>query len=1013
MSSSAVQNPQVHSAQLLSQAMFTMAKQRRRIVVASLTALCLIAAALAWWTTSERVDIPRGIMAAKNALLRRQYEKALAECNSLLKADPHLSEVLIVKGECLQRLGRTDDAMTVYAQIENDGSTNAVAARLTEASVFLQRGEITKCLLTLDQAESVSPDSPVLISLKASALTASGRRWESMPYLRRSLDAGVGDTQANLIYLAVPDQMPRPDESYLAKVVQNKDTLGAIGAARISMALGFGDRAESFLLRSQASHPDVQEVYIQYATLLLNANRTEAFLATIFPESVSLESHPEYWVLLGRYFQETGHSDVAIRCYWEVLRRHPDQDRACYQLGQLLASDQHLEESRLFIERAGRLAQLVEKASLLYDHPNDKSAMATCAEITYQLGRYRESRHWCELLLMERPPDDVLARVRRTLELLQQETDVWQDDKLNVAEHVNLDRYPLPDFSRLRQLNIDTTAIGDQDNGFVSSGSAAVEGSLRFSNDAEAARLQFVYRNGSDSATEGRRMFEYTGGGVAVLDLDHDGHEDVHMTQGTDWPPDSTQTAYLDQTFRNIRGIEFVNTSDVTGVGDAGFSQGSSAGDFDNDGFSDLYVGNIAGNTLYRNNGDGTFTDVTPTAGIGHQHWTTSCAIVDLNGDSLPDLYDVTFLQGVDIFTKICEGEDGIPRSCAPAAFEAAPDFVWENQGDGTFRPFPAASGFNVPDGDGLGIVVSDFDQSGRLSIFIANDGRANFFFVPQSTTSSQLTWEEVGIVNGTAFDATGRAQACMGVAASDFDKNGSLDLFVTNFFQEANTLYVNMGANTFLDQSKRFGLHDPSYGYLGFGTQFLDADLDTWQDLVVTNGHVDDFRHKNIPYRMKPQLFQNKNGNRFPEIAQNSIGPYFDSEHMGRGMAILDWNRDFLTDVVISQLDEPSALLTNKTMPVGKGTGLRLVDNKADRDAIGSRIVVESVNGASTYFLNAGDGYQSSNTKELILATVADEEAFSLRIFWKSGITQVFENIKPGNHYTAVADREALYSCP
>jgi tetratricopeptide (TPR) repeat protein len=990
-----------------------MAKQRRQKVLALLTVLSLIAAASTWWITSERADIPRGIMSARNSLLRRQYQKALEECNSLLNADPNLSDVLIVKGECLQRLDRIDEAMAVYAQIENDDSANSVAARLTEASVFLHRAEITKCLLKLNQAEAVSPDTPLLISLKASALTASGRRWESLPYLRGSLEAGVGDKLANLIYLAVPDQMPQPDEEYLAKVVQNKDTLGAIGAARVAMGMGFPERAESLLLLSRAHHPEVQEVHIQHATLLLDANRREEFLATLLAENISLESHPEYWLLLGRYSQETGHNDVAIRCYWEVLRRHPDQDRACYQLGQLLAADQHLKESRLFIERAGRLAQLVEKASLLYDRPNEKSAMATCAEISHQLGRYRESRHWCELLLTERPPDDILARVRRTLALLQQESDVWQDHELDIAEHVNLDRYPLPDVSHLRQLHTDATATGDQDHGIASSGAAAVEGTFRFSNDTDTAGLQFVYRNGSDPAIEGRRMFEYTGGGTAVFDLDHDGYDDVHMTQGSDWPPDSTQTTFLDQTFRNIRGIEFVNTSDVTGVSDSRFSQGVSAGDFDNDGFPDLYVGNIAGNTLYRNNGDGTFTDATPVAGIRHEHWTTSCAIVDLNGDSLPDLYDVTFLQGDDIFTKICEGEEGIPRSCAPAAFEAAPDFVWENQGDGTFRPFPAESGFNVPDGDGLGIVVSDFDQSGRLSIFIANDGRANFFFVPQLNTSSGMTWEEVGIVNGTAFDATGRAQACMGVASADFDKNGSLDLFVTNFYQEANTLYVNMGANTFLDQSKRFGLHDPSYGYLGFGTQFLDADLDTWQDLVVANGHVDDFRHKNIPFRMKLQLFQNKNGNRFLEIAQNSIGPYFDSEHMGRGMAILDWNRDFLTDVVISQLDEPSALLTNRTEPVGKGTGLRLVDNNGDRDAIGSRVMVESVNGQSTYYLNAGDGYQASNTRELILATPAEDEEFSLRIFWRSGTTQVFENIKPGRHYTAVAGRDTLFSCP
>ena len=664
----------------------------------------------------------------------------------------------------------------------------------------------------------------------------------------------------------------------------------------------------------------------------------------------------------------------------------------------------------MFIERAGRLAKLVEKASLLYDRPQDKPAMMACAELTLGLGRYRESRYWCELLLSERPPDDILGQVMQTIEKLQTLPDiVWQDAALNVGTHVNLEEFPLPDLQQLRQLQTDADRVTDIVDVIADTG--VETGRFKFSEDADAAGLRFSYRNGADPLTEGRRMFEYTGGGVGIFDLDLDGHDDIHMTQGTDWPSEKGQTNFVDQTFRNLRGNGFANVTEHAGLGDAGFSQGVSAGDFDNDGFPDLYVGNIAGNTLYHNNGDGTFADVTASSGIGHQHWTTSCVVVDLNGDSLPDLYDVTFLQGTDVFTKICEGEDGIPRSCAPAAFEAAPDFVWENLGDGSFRQMPAESGFNTPDGDGLGILVSDFDQSGRLSIFIANDGRANFFYVPATAMPPHTEWQEIGVVNGTAFDAVGQAQACMGVASADFDKNGSLDLFVTNFYQEANTLYVNMGSNNFLDQSKRFGLHDPSYSYLGFGTQFVDADLDSWPDLLVANGHVDDFRHKNIPYRMKPQLFQNDGGKRFQEVTQESVGPFFAAEHMGRGMAKLDWNHDFLSDVVISQLDEPAALLTNRTAPKGQGTGLRLIDNSSDRDAVGTRVVVDVEGETSTYFLTAGDGYQSSNSREVIIATPEGCKEFNLRVYWKSGVCQTFDHVTPGAHYVAADSKTQLFS--
>ncbi|MFO0999838.1 MAG: FG-GAP-like repeat-containing protein [Planctomycetaceae bacterium] len=980
---------------------------------AMLAAMVVALCAGSFFLLPDRVNVPQAIAVAKRLMLSKDYEKALLECRRILSDRPDQTEAMIIEGECLQRLGRLDEAMRVYAAIGNDGSEQSLAARLTEASVYLQRGELTPCLAQLDIAEAIAPDSATLIALKANALTACGRRWESMPYLRKALDAGVGDPLANLIYLAVPDQMPQPNEKYLELVVQKKDPMGAIGAARIAMALGFTDRANELLSLAEQTNPQLPELHIQQSALYLNSNQTEKFLSKILKDSVNLKDHPEYWLLLGRFTQEAGQSDTAMRCYGEVVKRHPDQDRACYQLGQMLAANGQLTESRVFIERAGRLAKLVEKASLLYDQPEDYSAMAECAELTRRLGRSRESRYWCAFLLSRNPPETIIPRVKLILEQLQQQSDAWQDQTLNVASHVSLEQYPLPDMDSLQ--NMLTRFKSSTEDKPTPGESQAGQPSPKFTETSGSVGLQFTYRNGSDTSTQGRRMFEYTGGGVAIIDFDLDTFDDVHMTQGSDWPPQRDQREFLDQTFRNKRGLQFQNISADIGLDESGFSQGATSGDFNCDGFPDLYVANVSDNSLFQNNGDGTFSNVTEAAGVGHKFWTTSCAIADLNGDSLPDLYDVTFLQGDDVFSKICEGEEGIPRSCAPAGFEAAPDFVWENLGDGTFRSFGNEIGLEATDGDGLGILISDFDLSGRLSIFIANDGRANFFFVPNTARPPYSSWNEIGVINGTAYDATGQAQACMGVASADFDKNGLLDFFVTNFYQEANTLYVNMGESNFLDQSRRFALHDPSYGFLGFGTQFLDADLDSWQDIVVANGHVDDFRHKNIPYRMRPQLFVNDRGGRFVESDKDAAGPFFSAEHMGRGMARLDWNQDFLADIVISQLDEPSALLTNGSSTKGQGTSLRLIDPTADRDAIGTRVILEQPEGtpSATYFVTAGDGYQASNSRELILASPTEAHEFSLRIVWKSGQNQIFRNVKPGGRYIALAGRDSLWECP
>ena len=973
----------------------------------------LLVVSSAFWLLFSHfsVDTTDGLRQVESELSSGKYEQAIAGCDKLLTRSPGLTDALIVKGESLQRLNRIDEALQVYSQIPDNDAEHSVSARLTEASIFLQRGNIVAAQQRLELVESISPSEPLLGPLMMNALTAAGRRWESMPYLRNSLAEEVGDTLTNLIYLAVPDQMPQPNEAFLATVINRKDSLGALGAARVAMALGEVDRAIIFLEHCRVNHPELAEARLQYATLMLNENRQKEFRKIISENTAAMTDHPDYWLLCGREAQESGNPKVAIRCYWEVLRRYPNQDRACYQLGQLLAAEGRSEESRLFIERAGRLAQLVEKATVLYNRVDDTEAMSVCAEMTLALGRYRESRHWCNLMLMFEPPPKETGLFLKQLNELGDRGQLWQDDELDLAQRFRFEDYPLPAFPSPEQ----TTDQGGTTSSELADSLSSQQGTefpIRFVDDSVVTGLDFTYRNGSDASTEGRRMFEYTGGGVAAIDLDLDGFFDVHMTQGTDWPPSPDQTEFLDRCFRNIRGRCFQNVAAVSGLDDRGFGQGVAVGDFDNDGFPDLYVGNLNGNRLYRNNGDGTFDDATRGSGLGHRYWTTSCAIADLNGDSLPDLYDVTFLQGEHVFTQICKGSDGIPRSCAPAGFDAAPDFVWENLGDGTFRQFPADSGFDVPDGDGLGIVVANFDRSGNLGIFIANDGRANFFFTPRMEQGRILGWQETGVINGTAFDALGQAQACMGVASGDFDHDGLPDLFVTNFYQEANTLYVNMGSNAFLDQSRRYGLHDPGYAYLGFGTQFLDADLDSWPDLAVANGHVDDFSHKDIPFRMRPQFFRNRAGDRFNEIPQTSIGVYFTSEHLGRGLAVLDWNRDFLADFVVSQLDEPSALLTNTSPSRGSGTGLSLRAVNGARDAIGAVVVAETGDQSVHYQITAGDGYQSANSREIILATPMDCPAFTIRIQWRSGAEQTFEDVRPGRHYVAIEGHADLADC-
>jgi hypothetical protein len=379
-----------------------------------------------------------------------------------------------------------------------------------------------------------------------------------------------------------------------------------------------------------------------------------------------------------------------------------------------------------------------------------------------------------------------------------------------------------------------------------------------------------------------------------------------------------------------------------------------------------------------------------------------------LNGDSLPDVYDVTFLDGEDVFTRICRSNDGVPRSCAPAGFAAAPDHVYFNRGDGTFGEVTQELGFEAADGDGLGIVVADFDGSGHMGIFVGNDGRANFFFAPTSTAKGDLHWQEIGVLSGLAYDDSGAAQACMGVAAGDPNNDGRVDLFVTNFYNESNTLYVNLGPNVFTDRARSSGLREPSWSLLGFGTQFLDADLDGWEDLIVTNGHVDDFTHKQIPFKMRPQFFQNRNA-RFSERFGKDLGPFFDQPKLGRGLAKLDWNRDGRTDIAVSNIGDPASLLTNQTHNAGCGLGLRFTGTKGSRDAIGTRVVLVAKGARLERQLTAGDGYQSCNERRLEFGLGEDRTTVDLEVHWPGGMVEKFPDVETGTEYRVVEGRGQL----
>lgn len=838
------------------------------------------------------------------------------------------------------------------------------------------------------QALLIAPRSTAIHRQYAILKSICGRWWEQIPHQLRVVQANQHDL-TTLLSLALADRsLANPMLADALHTASPDDPLGMLAAARLALERQEIDQATQLLRTAIELDADLIQARVRLGKLLFEQNSIAEFEQWITDLPPSADSHPDTWILKGHHELNADSPLTALRCFCEAILREPNSADALMQAGQILRQLSLDSTAERYMERA-RLLQEFQNAVQAVNAADSFENRLLAANLAERLGNLWEALGWTQLAAKH--PDALTSTIEDVTRLQEVTADLPLErtaPQHNPARHLRLADYPLPNRS------VDNLVTNEVVSPFGTVRTA------RFSEQAQSAGLVFRFHNGSHDIDEGiQYMFEVLGGGIGVVDLNMDLYPDLYLPQGSRWPPRESQTELVDQIFLNRGDGRFLDVTDRCGIAETSFSQGVAVGDYDSDGFPDLLIGNIGRNRLLLNNGDGTFSDSSDLAGLNDDQWTSSVAIADLTGDGHPDLYVVNYLEAEDLFERLCG--PGKNRACLPQLFRAAQDRLLVSQADGRFADGTRLSGLTNDHGKGLGLVIGSFSHPHKLDVFVANDTVANNFFRNEcSDDGSRHAFRDSALLNGLAMNGAGQTEACMGVAVADADEDGQQDLFITNFHGETNTFYKQMSPGLFEDQTRIRGLSQPSIAKLGFGAQFLDANLDGRWDLFVANGHIDNYSSDGqTEYRMQPQLFLNAGAVGFVEAESSTLGQFFETRRLGRSVARLDFNHDGREDLVVQHLDAPIALLENTTPHSGHFVSLRLIGTSSSRDAIGTTVQLRLKHRTITRQLLAGDGFMASNQRVINLRWLVEEAVETLEVKWISGTTEVFDHIPPDAH--------------
>ncbi len=947
---------------------------------------------------SQKSDANEPIERNVNEAIHISREKALAEVHDHLEAgrteqaiellyqllvlNPKDAEVLFYLANVNAEKGKLQEAIDLLSEISPDEPEAGVAALGVAAEWCFELEQFVEVERRYLKILELEPSANMARRPLAYLYNRQGRRHEAVKLIRELCRSG-DVTQDELHALIVEaDAMYDPPGSQPAPGERAYWPIGPMGRARLEFTEHrYAEAAIQVepMVRSGEAPPSVVAFY---GLAVAESQDDEKFDWWLKQVDERARAYPEYWAAIGTRLMADARFEEGLRALAEAIAGDPTDIRSTRRVVQAFRAMNNQPLVDQWVQRYQLLADSVALGGDIADGRIER--IVSLAEKLETLSRKLEAILWLGIFSVRQNVDDDVMRQLNAERLATLEKKQAFPTKEDIFDGWEVDARPLPDLLPGRS----TADVLDR-----SLVSPPIRQTVvpRFRDISAEIGLDHAYEIAATPQNRAFAIYQQNGGGIAIIDYDLDGMPDFYLAQGAADSPTFVATK-SDQLVRALVSANKSSVLDITtwaGLRESSYTVGVTSGDWNQDGFPDLATSNIGSTVLLINNGDGTFhprllevdTDLTTLR--------TSLAMGDVNGDAIPDLFVLNYMRGSGIADKPPLNVEGFAtKPMTPHDFEPQLDQLWLNQKNGDVSQIKVGR-HGIDESYGLGVVLTDFDVDGGNEVFVGNDAKANQLWKYDEESQS---WTDIAVVRGCAFGSLGAPTASMGIAVGDFDNSGSIDLHISNFYNESSSLYLSQDG-MFRDLNVKFGIDRSSKSVLGFGTQVLDYSNDGWLDLVVGNGHVENLESAGIPFRQKTQLLTNL-ANEFAISEIDDPSSYWGQLHLSRSIVTVDCNRDGKRDLVVNGLMEPTVLLLNETNTANHWVGFRLVGTRSERDAIGARVEVVADGHRQFFWVTAGDGYLSKNEATICCGLGGATAIGQVVVSWPSGLRQVFMDV-------------------